>query len=274
MNGIDCATRLTTLTAQALKQAGIEVVGRYLGYNHGWTKALTPDEVKAIHAAGLAIFIIWESAPINKGYFSYDKGVADAKQAIIEAEYLGVPQGAAIYFTIDYDASKTDMVYIEGYLQGVRDGLAGKYLLGVYGSFLVMTSVKADRYFQTYAWSGGQKAPNHIYQYQNDVTVQGIAVDRDCVNEDAGLWKGSEDVLEVAVLLYTKDDFWAGADVSIKNGNSALFIRPEDHSVPKDAMSAKTLIVVGGPTTGHSNEVLLSGNTKYDTAAKVAEYLK
>ncbi|MDQ7092115.1 hypothetical protein REC12_00740 [Desulfosporosinus sp. PR] len=103
--------------------------------------------------------------------------------------------------------------------------------------------------------------------------MAGIAVDRDYVNDDAGLWKGSVDVLEVAVLLYTKEDYWAGTDVSAKNGNCALFIRPDDHSVPKDAMSAQKLIVVGGASTGHPNEVLLSGNSKYDTAAAVAKYL-
>ena len=85
--------------------------------------------------------------------------------------------------------------------------------------------------------------------------------------------KGGSEVLDVAVLLFTKEDYWAGADVSAKNGNCAVFVRPADRSVPKDAMSAKVLIVVGGPTTGHSSEVLLSGEDKYDTAAAVAKYL-
>jgi len=85
--------------------------------------------------------------------------------------------------------------------------------------------------------------------------------------------QGGNDVLKVAVLLYTKDDYWAGTDVAVKNGNCAMFVRPADHSVPADAMSALKLIVVGGPTTKHPNEVLLSGNNKYDTAAAVAKYL-
>ena len=82
-----------------------------------------------------------------------------------------------------------------------------------------------------------------------------------------------EDVLKVAVLLFSKEDYWSGTDVAEKNGNCALFIRPADRSVPKDAMNAKQLIVIGGSTTGHANEVLLSGYTKYDTAAAVAKYL-
>ena len=85
--------------------------------------------------------------------------------------------------------------------------------------------------------------------------------------------KGVEDVLDVAVLLFSKEDYFAGSDVAVKNGNCALFVRPADHSVPKDAMSAKHLIVVGGSSTGHANETLLSGNTKYDTCAAVAKYL-
>ncbi|HWQ42552.1 MAG TPA: hypothetical protein VN456_11025 [Desulfosporosinus sp.] len=79
--------------------------------------------------------------------------------------------------------------------------------------------------------------------------------------------------LEIAVLLYTKEDYWSGTDVAVKNGNCAMFVRPDDHSVPKNAMSVKKLIVIGGATTNHANEVLLSGKTKYDTAAAVAQYL-
>ncbi|SHH15282.1 N-acetylmuramoyl-L-alanine amidase [Desulfosporosinus lacus] len=84
--------------------------------------------------------------------------------------------------------------------------------------------------------------------------------------------QGGNDVLKVAVLLFTKDDFWAGVDVASKNGNCAIFVRSAG-SVPAEAMSAKQLIVIGGPTTKHPNEVLLSGNDKYQTAAAVAKYL-
>jgi hypothetical protein len=87
-------------------------------------------------------------------------------------------------------------------------------------------------------------------------------------------WKGESDVLEVAVLLNTKDDSWAGFDVAAVNGNCAVFVRGADRSVPKDAMSAKQLFVVGGPTVNHPNEVLLSGKTKFDTAAAVGKYLE
>lgn len=85
--------------------------------------------------------------------------------------------------------------------------------------------------------------------------------------------QGGSDVLKVAVLLFTKEDYWAGADVAAKNSNCAIFVRTADHSVPADAMNSQKLIVVGGPTTNHPNEVLLSGIDKYQTAAAVAKYL-
>jgi len=80
-------------------------------------------------------------------------------------------------------------------------------------------------------------------------------------------------ILDVAVILFSKEDYWACTDVAAKNGNCAMFVRTVDRLVPKDAMNPKKLIVIGGSTTGHPNEVLLSGKTKYDTAVAVAKYL-
>jgi hypothetical protein len=79
--------------------------------------------------------------------------------------------------------------------------------------------------------------------------------------------------LPVAVVMFTKEDFWAAMDVAVKNGNCAMFVRNEDHTLPKDAAEATKVIVVGGPTTNHPNETLLSGNDKYETAAAVKKYL-
>jgi len=84
--------------------------------------------------------------------------------------------------------------------------------------------------------------------------------------------KGDDNVLEKAVLLYTKDDYFAGGDVALKY-NCAIFIRPNDKSCPKDAFSAKQLFVIGGGTVKHPQEILLSGNNKFDTCAAVNKYL-
>jgi len=85
--------------------------------------------------------------------------------------------------------------------------------------------------------------------------------------------QGDDNVLEKAVLLYSKDDYFAGGDVALKY-NCAIFIRPADKSCPQEAFSAKKLIVVGGSSVKHPNEVLLSGNNKFDTCAEVNKFLK
>jgi len=118
-------------------------------------------------------------------------------------------------------------------------------------------------------WKG---KPNHIVYRHCDITYT------NCPNLSDGVWdrvlKGYEEMLNVAVLIYSEKDFWSGYDVAYKHNNCAIFVRNADKTVPGDAWNAQLLIVVGGPSTGHRNEVLLSGNTKYDTAAAVNKYLK
>lgn len=281
MEAIDCASTLTQTAAIALKNTGIVAVGRYLGKkNTTWWKAMGAGELKIIFNAGLAVFLIWEGNPTFAGYFNYAKGVSDAALALDEAAYLGAPGGTAIYFTVDYDAQPGDMAAIAEYFRGVRDRLKGQYLVGAYGSYSVMTALSAaagppDRYYQTYAWSRGQVyAGNHIYQYQNDITLGGVAVDRNKIEYKAGTWPEleGEDVLKHAILLNSADDFWAGSEIARKLG-VGIFFRLSDKSAPAEAKTAEHLITVGGAKIGHKNETLLSGTDKFDTAAAVKKYL-
>ena len=97
---------------------------------------------------------------------------------------------------------------------------------------------------------------------------QAISITQSTINNN----QGDDNVLDVAVLLFSKEDYWSGHDVCVKNGNCALFTR-FNGTIPKEAMSAKKLIIVGGGSVNHQNEILLSGNTKYDTAQAVGKYL-
>ncbi len=83
-----------------------------------------------------------------------------------------------------------------------------------------------------------------------------------------------EDVVNDAILMFSDEDYWAAKDVSAKNAGIAMFVRQgATRVVPADALKAKHLFVIGGASTGHVNETLLSGNTKYDTVAVVSKYL-
>lgn len=85
---------------------------------------------------------------------------------------------------------------------------------------------------------------------------------------------GDDYVLNVAILLNSKEDFYMGGyDVCERNGFCGIFIR-NNGVVLKEALSAKKLIIVGGtdiPT--HPNREYISGNTKFDTAYAVGKYL-
>jgi N-acetylmuramoyl-L-alanine amidase len=86
---------------------------------------------------------------------------------------------------------------------------------------------------------------------------------------------GGSSAMKIAILKFTPEDEWAAKDIDALHGGIANFTRQGDGKViPADALMSETLIVIGGPTTGHKKEILLSGKDKYDTAAKVAEYLR
>ena len=282
MEAMDCTTRLTAQSAETVKSAGIVAVGRYLGYkNHTWSKTLTPDELQAIHTAGLSVVLIWESDPTFAGYFSYAKGEADAKSAVEEAAYLGAPKDTVIYFTVDFDAQASNMAAIADYFHGVREGI-GQYLVGAYGSYSVMKALKSsayppDKYWQTYAWSGGQIFAGNLYQYQNSVTIGGIPADRDKINTAPGAWPeiGGTAVNE-GILIFGPDDFISAKYLTATLKNEvAIFMRKSDGTPPETIQSAKHLYVVGGPVSGvdHPNQTVLAGRTWFDTVAAVGKKL-
>ncbi len=194
--GIDCATRLTAQTAAEIKAAGYEFAGRYLVPPVGsmkW-KALTKDECRAITGAGLRLLTVWETtADSVRGGMA--AGAEDGARAVKLAEEYGIPDGAAIYFAVDYDARADAFDTIEGYLKGARAQLGGRWRVGVYGSFRVIEEMAkrcaADCFWQCVAWSGGMKSGHrHVYQAKFGQRAAGVAVDiNECEDmKKAGIW--------------------------------------------------------------------------------------
>lgn len=193
-NGFDCATKLNSTTATALRSAGFEYVARYLG--NSW-KTFDIVEATIIKNAGLKLISIFEKNSTRSSYFSKSQGISDAQEAYKYAKAVGQPVGSAIYFTVDYDAKPTDMPRIIDYLNGVKQCLVD-YKIGLYGSYAVMQAVKGvvDYYWQTYAWSKGKVADFiHMHQYQNGVTVSGVQLDRDEIKSEPGAW-GNQSIVK------------------------------------------------------------------------------
>ena len=101
--------------------------------------------------------------------------------------------------------------------------------------------------------------------------AQGIG---DHFGVDINAQRKEECIVDNAILMFSDEDYWSAKDVSAKNGGIAMFVRQGTaRSIPVDALKAKHLFTIGGASTGHQNETLLSGETKYSTATTVAKYL-
>ncbi|MCS7460897.1 DUF1906 domain-containing protein [Paenibacillus doosanensis] len=182
--GFDCATPLTANTAAAFERDGYVFVARYL-VPSSW-KALTRQEVDTISNAGLQIVSVYETTA-DRALGARAAGLYDGASALALAGQMGQPPGSTIYFAVDFDASSAQMSSVISYIRAASEATPG-YNTGVYGSYSVVEAVMAagacSRAWQTYAWSGGKKSARaNIYQYQNDITVNGIAVD---LNESYG----------------------------------------------------------------------------------------
>lgn len=135
MNGFDAAREVGSLAAR-LKAANIDFVCRY--YSRNTAKNLSASEAKALGDAGIRIVSVWEGAGDLLASFSPAQGAQDAADALKLAAAIGQPQGSAIYFAVDFDATPAEIANeVTGYFVAIQTAFAGKYKVGVYGSGLV-----------------------------------------------------------------------------------------------------------------------------------------
>lgn len=200
--GFDCATPLTAKTAALFAAQGYVFVGRYLADSSSW-KRLSPAEAQIISDAGIYIVSFFER-DASRAKEGATAGAEDGMLALKYAKEVKQPVGSTIYFAVDYDAPASDFDKIEAYMRAADEQLTG-YELGVYGSYSVVKAMSdcgvTTKLMQTYAWSRGQKDdPISIYQYQNDITVNGIGIDLDESDGDAGGWKVGMAIQKQSVL--------------------------------------------------------------------------
>jgi hypothetical protein len=160
-----------------LKKHGYTFIGRYLSKS-AW-KALTKPEARLIALNGLYIVSVYQNANNKAELFTKNRGVSDAKDALIKAISIGQPKGTPIYFAVDFDAyaSSHAMSQVYTYFSGVVSVFKGSgYDVGVYGSYGTCKSVR-DKFgllyvWQTVAWSRKKVLPNYnLYQHKVDVAL-------------------------------------------------------------------------------------------------------
>jgi Domain of unknown function (DUF1906) len=189
----------------AIAAAGHAGVVRYLAPINAQTRAklLTPDEVADLRSHGLSIAMVWEGGS-SRALAGTPAGIGDAAEANRQANVLGAPPDAAIYYAVDFDA---DPSAIAAYFQGVT--ITRRRPVGVYGSWKVVEAILASGLailgWQTSAWSAGRRsAQAALFQRPGASNVPGTDIN-DCQRDDWGQWPrpatAKEDDMPAAVLV-------------------------------------------------------------------------
>lgn len=164
-----------------LVAAGIRFAGRYIGPGSG--KLLDADELAALTAAGLSVFLLAEGAS-DSAAGGYPVGQAHAAAARAHARALGIPDHRPAYYAVDYDITEANWPSAREYLRGACD-VDGVARVGVYGDVQALEWARRDGvaswFFQTLSassWSQGRVFDgNHVEQYRNGVQLAGGEVD-------------------------------------------------------------------------------------------------
>lgn len=188
--------------AQLLKNKDIDTVGRYyrMATHPEW--AITKVEAQQLSRAGIKIFVVFEDYGLaSKLKLTIDQGKMDGTSALNQAQAIGQPLASAIYFAVEGLPSgykKTDLPGIRDYFSGVKQAIAGKYELGVYGDGIVCktmldenickytwlaaasTSFQGTKDFmKSWRWSVAQMGPL-------DISTDDLSVDIDVAKDDFG----------------------------------------------------------------------------------------
>ena len=154
----DTSTCLNSQQINDLKNAGYQIVGRYLTGTVGWSdtlrsKALTVSEINEITSAGMKIFPIYQDGGTYLEYFQrYEQGFYDAITAIEAAKRLGFSTGTYIYFAVDFDCLEYQAVdYVLPYFKQIYSVFSSdintkNYKVGVYAPRLICTLVQNEGY--------------------------------------------------------------------------------------------------------------------------------
>lgn len=147
--GVDCVMTLTDERMGVLREAGYTHFGRYIFNtpNSHPGKSLKRGELETILEHNGRFFPIFQTGGADPAHFTYDRGRDVAEEATNAAWAYRIPQGAVIYFAVDFDAVDADVTnLIIPYFEGIKSawGITGQnYRVGIYGPRNVCSRVSA-----------------------------------------------------------------------------------------------------------------------------------
>lgn len=197
MRGFDTPTDASHI-AQRAKADGYDYIARYYSFNP--RKNLTPSEVRVLSDAGLAILSIWEAAGDKYVSFTADNGHREGAEALRLAQEVGQPNGSAIYFAVDLDATEEQVADgITAYFRAVNEVVGTAYKVGAYGSGAVLRELDDLIHYRmlacSSAWRGTRGYRGADIKQSLPITLFGIPADAEVsVREhdsadDIGAWQ-------------------------------------------------------------------------------------
>jgi uncharacterized protein (TIGR02594 family) len=168
LGGIVDTNEDTTGHLTALKSDHVGTVIRYVGRTSGAKVLISAPEARAVAAAGMNLGLVFEGNGRPSGTAV---GIADGQLALQQASEVGAPQGACIYYAVDYDAPQSDMAGIGAAFTAFKAAVSPTYAVGCYGSGSVNSQLLAAGLIK-YRWitqsSGfsGSKAAVAAGQYE------------------------------------------------------------------------------------------------------------
>lgn len=203
--GVDYAFSRPDITC--LRNNGYSFACRYVwsGQVPPSAKLLQKAEADRLKAAGFRIVSNFESWA-NRCLDGYAAGQADARVAVANTVAAGGPSSAVVYFSVDFDASGTQLTgAVAQYFRGACS-ILGVARVGVYGGYRSVKSIVdqglAEWIWQTYAWSGGvwdHRA--NIRQVRNGVNLCGGDLDlNEAHSAQIGAWGERADLPLIADL--------------------------------------------------------------------------
>jgi hypothetical protein len=240
-----------TAHLHALSAAGVTDVIGYLN-PHGQTgKVITPARAKAIAAVPMSLTLVSEGwGDFAHGDISAAAGTRDAQHALAALPALGAPEGAAVYFAVDTDASATQIAkLVMPYFAAIRAVFGGavapngfrtasKYRVGVYASGAVCNAALASD-FADFAWLAaptgwlGSKeflvSKKWVLHQGLPTHVAGVACDPNAANgTDWGQFIPFSEVQILAPSAQSISEAQAQMAKSVSSASSAA--RPDIHS--------------------------------------------
>lgn len=174
-----------------MARSGVTAIGRYYTRRRTNPKILTVDEARALSAAGIRIWPVYQNRHREPTDFGPVKGRQEAEDALDYARnVINQPVGSAIYFAADFDASAATLNNsIRPHFEAIARVFAAAgnpYRIGVYGSGLVCQGLLDARLAQ-FTWlshSSGFRGTAQFKRSRRWNILQLLGVDNFCGFDD------------------------------------------------------------------------------------------